>query len=111
MKPVPGLEKMRTVVSDDGRVARFYLMFKGGQHSAFALSFSKIGLLLTAVRSTIATMSARLSDKRHEAAADAEISEGLAEALAVKSIVPGRNEVGENFLISKPSTAEHFHFG
>jgi hypothetical protein len=32
---------MRGAVSNDGRIAKFFLTFKGGQHSAFAIPFHK----------------------------------------------------------------------
>jgi hypothetical protein len=40
----PPLLKMRSIVSDDGRWARFFLLFKTGRNAAFSLPFSDIGL-------------------------------------------------------------------
>src|SRR5215203_4588539 len=44
MKVVPLVWQMRAAVSGDGRIAKFFLTFKGGQHSAFAVPFHKTGL-------------------------------------------------------------------
>lgn len=96
MKVVPPLVKMRAQVSDDGRVARFFLLFNGGLNSAFTVPFHKAGLFLRAIRNTVATMANRLAV--NEADAAAEISEGLAEALSIKAVASGRNETGDRLL-------------
>jgi hypothetical protein len=96
MKVVPPLLKMRAQISDDGRVARFFLLFNGGLNSAFAVPFHKAGLFLRAVRNTVATMATRLA--ANEADTAAEISEGLAEALSIKAVASGRNDAGERLL-------------
>lgn len=105
MKPVPPLERMKTIISDDGRVVRFFLVFKGGQQSAFALHFSKIGLFLRAVRSTLGTMSAR-----HREAATVEMVDGLTEALTVKAVATGRNEAGQKLLWIETCDSGAFSF-
>src|SRR5947199_3674734 len=46
----PPLLKMRSIVSEDGRWARFFLLFTTGQNAAFSLPFSKIGLFLKTVK-------------------------------------------------------------
>jgi len=85
---------MRAAVSKDGRVAKFFLTFKGGQHSAFSVPFHKVGLFLKAIRSTIAMMSDRLAAQGPHATA--EIAEGLGQALSVRNIVSGKDaETGE----------------
>jgi hypothetical protein len=55
----PPLLKMRTLVSEDGRWARFFLLFTTGQNTAFSIPFNKIGLLLKAVKTVIKTMADR----------------------------------------------------
>ena len=88
---------MRAAVSRDGRIAKFFLTFKGGQHSAFAVPFHKAGLFLKAIRSTIAMMSDRMAAQKSDATA--AIEEGLAHALSVKTIASGRDaETGEKLL-------------
>ncbi len=89
MRPVPVLIKMRSVISDDGRLARFFLMFKGGQNAAFALSFDKIGLLLTAIRNVIRTMTARVNAS--EATSATQIAEGLADPMSVRTVAAGKD--------------------
>ena len=101
MKLVPSLEKMRSVISDDGRVARFFLLFNGGQNSAFALHYSKMALLLGAIKNTIRTMSARL--RSHNESAAAEMSEILAAPQTVETVVTGRDESGEAILLIETS--------
>jgi hypothetical protein len=97
VKAVPPLLQMRAQISDDGRVVRFHLLFKGGLNSAFAIPFNKIGLFLKAIRNTVAAMAARLAV--HDASAAAEISEGLADPLSIKTVASGRNpETGERLL-------------
>src|SRR6476620_7727399 len=97
MKPVPLLWQMRAAVSRDGRIAKFFLTFKGGQHSAFAVPFHKAGLFLNAIKSTIAMMSDRMAAQEPDATS--EITEGLGHALTVKTIASGRAaETGEKLL-------------
>lgn len=108
MKFVPPLDRMRTIVSEDGRVVRFFLMFKGGQHSAFAIHFNKVGLFLRAINNTMGTMSARLS--RDPEAASVEIIDGLAEALVVTAVAAGRNEAGEKLLWIETNDSGAFSF-
>src|SRR3954449_10482047 len=79
MKVVPLLWQMRAAVSSDGRIAKFFLTFKGGQHSAFAMPFHKAGLFIKAIRSTIAMMSDRMA-AAPKPDAIAEITEGLGHA-------------------------------
>jgi hypothetical protein len=81
----PHLLKMRTLVSEDGRWARFFLLFTIGQNTAFSIPFSKIGLLLKMVKTVIRTMAAR------GAFSSEEVAEGLAEPITVKGIESGRD--------------------
>ena len=76
MKVVPLLWQMRAAVSNDGRIAKFFLTFKGGQHSAFAVPFHKAGLFLKAIRGTLAMMSDRMATAPKPDGI-AEITEGL----------------------------------
>jgi hypothetical protein len=85
----PPLLKMRSIVSEDGRWARFFLLFKTGQNAAFSLPFSDIGLFLKAVKSVIKTMTDRIAARG--AFSSAEIADGLAEAVSVKSVASGRD--------------------
>ncbi len=55
LKPVPSLHKMRSLVSDDGRIAQFFLLFKGGQNAGFSIPFHKIGLFITAIKNVAKT--------------------------------------------------------
>ena len=96
MKTIPPLLKMRAQVSEDGRVARFFLLFNGGLHSSFSIPFHNAGLFQRAISNTITTMAGRVA--AHDAAAAAEISEGLAEGLSVKAVASGRDESGERLL-------------
>jgi hypothetical protein len=57
----PPLLKMRSVVCEDGRWARFFLLFKTGQNTAFSLPFNTIDLYLKAVKNVIRTMSDRIA--------------------------------------------------
>ena len=70
----PPLLKMRSVVSEDGRWARFFLLFKTGQNAAFSLPFNTIGLYLKAVKNVIRTMSDRIAARG--AFSNAEIADG-----------------------------------
>lgn len=97
MKVIPLLWQMRAAVSNDGRIAKFFLTFKGGQHSAFAIPFHKAGLFIKAIRSTIAMMSDRLAAQKPDATA--EIAEGLGQALTVKNIVSGKDAETEEKLL------------
>jgi hypothetical protein len=85
----PPLSKMRTIVSEDGRLARFFLLFKTGQNAAFSLPFNDIGLFLRAVKNVIRTMADRISARG--AFSSAEIADGLADALTVKVVASGRD--------------------
>ena len=71
----PPLLKMRSVVSEDGRWARFFLLFKTGQNAAFSLPFNTIGLYLKAVKNVIRTMSDRIAARG--AFSNAEIADAL----------------------------------
>ena len=75
----PPLLKMRSVVSEDGRWAKFFLLFKTGQNAAFSLPFKDIGLYLKAVKNVIKTMVDRIAARG--AFSSAEIADGLAEAV------------------------------
>ena len=93
----PPLLKMRSVVSEDGRWARFFLLFKTGQNAAFSLPFSDIGLFLKAVKSVTRTMTDRVAARGEFSSA--EIADGLAEAVTVKSVARGRDtETGDRLL-------------
>ena len=72
----PPLIKMRSVVSDDGRSVRFFLLFQTGQNSAFSLPFNKIGLFYNAIKNVVGQMGQRVAVRGGSDAA--EISEGLA---------------------------------
>jgi hypothetical protein len=75
----PPLLKMRTLVSDDGRWARFFLLFKTGQNTAFSIPFNKIGLLLKVVKTVIKTMADRIAARG--AFGTEEVAEGLSEPI------------------------------
>ena len=97
MKPVPPLHKMRSVVSHDGRIAQFFLLFKGGQNAGFSIPFHKIGLFLTAVKSVAKIARERLS--RASGASEAETTAGLSDPARVSAIAIGNNaETGEILL-------------
>jgi hypothetical protein len=73
----PPLLKMRSVVSEDGRWARFFLLFKTGQNA-----FS-----------------------------NAEIAEGLVEAVTVKAVASGRDaETGDRLLWVETTDSGVFTF-
>jgi hypothetical protein len=93
----PPLLKMRSVVSDDGRWARFFLLFKTGQNAAFSLPFNTIGLYLKAIKNVIRTMADRIAARG--AFSSAEIADGLVEAVTVKAVASGRDaETGDRLL-------------
>ena len=109
MKIIPHLWQMRAAISSDGRLARFFLTFKGGQHSAFALPFHKIGSFLRAVRNVAAAMSERLAAQ--QPSATAEVAEGLGNALTVKTVASGRDaETGEKLLWIETEESGPFAF-
>jgi hypothetical protein len=93
----PPLLKMRSVVSEDGRWARFFLLFRTGQNAAFSLPFDKIGLFLKAIKSVIRTMADRIAARG--AFSSADVAEGLAEAVTIKGVATGRDaDTGEKLL-------------
>jgi hypothetical protein len=95
--PTPPLLKMRTIVSEDGRWARFFLLFTTGQNTAFAIPFSKVGLLLNAVKNVIRSMADRIATRG--AFSTEEVAEGLSEPIPVKRVQSGRDEAtGEKLL-------------
>jgi hypothetical protein len=105
----PPLLKMRSVVSEDGRLARFFLLFKTGQNAAFSLPFRDIGLFLKAVKSVIRTMADRIAARG--AFSSVEIANGLAEAVTVKSLASGRDaETGDQLLWVETTDSGVFSF-
>lgn len=105
----PPLLKMRSLVSEDGRWARFFLVFKSGQHAAFSLPFNTIGLYLKAVKNVIRTMADRIAARG--AFSSAEIAEGLAEAVSVKSVASGRDaNTGDRLLWVETTDSGVFAF-
>ena len=105
----PPLLKMRSIVSEDGRWARFFLLFKTGQNAAFSLPFSDIGLFLKAVRSVISTMTDRIAARG--GFSSAQIADGLAEAVTVKAVASGRDaETGDRLLWVETSDSGVFTF-
>ena len=101
----PPLLKMRSVVSEDGRWARFFLLFKTGQNAAFSLPFNTIGLYLKAVKNVIRTMSDRIAARGPFS--NAEIADGLVEAVTVK----GRDaETGDRLLWVETTDSGVFTF-
>ena len=95
--PTPPLLKMRTIISEDGRWARFFLLFTSGQNTAFAIPFSKIGLFLNAVKNVIRSMADRIAARG--AFSTEEVAEGLSEPVPVKGVQSGRDdETGEKLL-------------
>ncbi len=93
----PPLLKMRSIVSEDGRWARFFLLFKTGQNAAFSLPFNEIGLFLKAVKTVVRTMADRIAARG--APSSAEIREGLADAVTVKAVATGRDaDTGDKLL-------------
>ena len=109
MKNTPPLLKMRSIVSEDGRLARFFLLLRSGQNAAFSLPFNKIGLFLRAVKSVIATMAHRIAASG--ALSSAELAEGLAEPLSVTGIESGRDvDTGEKLLWVETADSGVFAF-
>ena len=105
----PPLLKMRSVVSEDGRWARFFLLFKTGQNAAFSLPFNTIGLYLKAVKNVIRTMSDRIAARG--AFSNAEIADGLVEAVTVKAVASGRDaETGDRLLWVETTDSGVFTF-
>jgi hypothetical protein len=105
----PPLLKMRSVVSEDGRWARFFLLFKTGQNAAFSLPFNTIGLYLKAVKNVIRTMSDRIAARG--AFSRADIAEGLVEAVTVKAVASGRDaETGDRLLWVETTDSGVFTF-
>jgi hypothetical protein len=105
----PPLLKMRSIVSEDGRWARFFLLFTSGQNAAFSVPFNKIGLFLKAVKSVISTMVDRIAARG--ALSSAELVEGLAEPLSVTGIESGRDaDTGEKLLWVETADSGVFAF-
>jgi hypothetical protein len=105
----PPLLKMRTIVSEDGRWARFFLLFTTGQNTAFSIPFNKIGLLLKAVKTVIKTMADRIAARG--AFSTEEVAEGLAEPITVKAIESGRDaDTGDKLLWIETTDSGVFAF-
>jgi hypothetical protein len=105
----PPLIKMRSVVSDDGRSVRFFLLFHTGQNSAFSLPFNKIGLFYNAIKNVVGQMGQRVATRGGSDAA--EISEGLADAVTVKAVASGRDaDTGDKLLWIETSDGGPFAF-
>ena len=105
----PPLIKMRSVVSDDGRSVRFFLLFQTGQNSAFSLPFNKIGLFYNAIKNVVGQMGQRVAVRGGSDAA--EISEGLADAVTVKAVASGRDaDTGDKLLWIETSDGGPFAF-
>jgi hypothetical protein len=103
----PPLLKMRTIVSDDGRWARFFMLFTSG--TAFSIPFSKIGLFLNVIKNVIRLMADRISARG--AFTTEEIAEGLSEPISVKGIESGRDEqTGEKLLLVETDDSGMFPF-
>jgi hypothetical protein len=88
--PTPPLLKLRTIISDDGRWARFFLLFTSGQNTAFAIPFSKIGLFLSVIKNVIRSMADRIATRG--AFTTEEVAEGLSEPIPVKGVQSGLDE-------------------
>ena len=100
---------MRSVVSDDGRSVRFFLLFQTGQNSAFSLPFNKIGLFYNAIKNVVGQMGQRVAVRGGSDAA--EISEGLADAVTVKAVASGRDaDTGDKLLWIETSDGGPFAF-
>jgi hypothetical protein len=105
----PPLLKMRTLVSEDGRWARFFLLFKTGQNTAFSIPFSKIGLLLKALKTVIKTMADRIAARGPFSTE--EVAEGLAEPITVNGIESGRDaDTGDKLLWVETTDSGVFAF-
>jgi hypothetical protein len=93
----PPLLKMRTMISEDGRWARFFMLFTSGQNTAFSIPFSKIGLFLNVIKSVIRSMAHRIAARG--AFSSEEVAEGLSEPICVKGVESGRDgDTGEKLL-------------
>jgi hypothetical protein len=107
--PTPPLLKMRTIISEDGRWARFFLLFTSGQNTAFAIPFSKIGLYLNAIKNVIRSMADRIAARG--AFSTEEVAEGLSEPVPVKGVQSGRDEeTGEKLLWVETTDSGVFAF-
>jgi hypothetical protein len=105
----PPLVKMRSVVSDDGSLVRFFLLFQTGQNSSFSLPFNKIGLFYNAIKNVVGTMGQRVAARGGSDAA--QISEGLADAVSVKALATGRDaESGDKLLWIETADGAPFAF-
>jgi hypothetical protein len=100
---------MRTIVSEDGRWARFFLLFTTGQNTAFSIPFRKIGLLLKALKTVIRTMADRIAARGPFSTE--EVAEGLAEPITVKAIESGRDaDTGDKLLWIETADSGVFAF-
>ena len=109
MKALLPLLKLRSVISSDGRIAQFFLLFKGGQNAAFTIPFAKIGLLIRAMKGVASTMRSRLFV--NENAASSEIRDGLSEALVIQAVAVSFNpETGERLLWIETADSGAFSF-
>ena len=109
MKPIPPLHRMRSLVSNEGHVAQFFLMFKGGQNAGFSIPYHKIGLLVASIRNVAKMMRERLS--RAPDASAAETMAGLSDPAVVTAIAVGNNaETGDALLSIETADSGPFSF-
>ena len=84
-------------------------MYKGGQHTAFALQFHKVGLFINALKAVVGQMRERLFAQQANGAA--EMAEGLAAAGEVCAVGSGRDaESGEALLWLETIDSGSFSF-
>jgi hypothetical protein len=102
VRQVQPLQKMRSVISTDGRLAQFFLLFRGGQHTAFSVPHHKMGLFIQAVKGVVKTMQGRLA-KFPEANA-AETMAGLADPAPVCGVVSGTDATTGDTLLQLETT-------
>jgi hypothetical protein len=109
MKPIPALQRLRTMSSDDSRIAKFYLLFKNGQNAAFSIPFNKLSLFIKAVKDVTRQMASRLFES--DLNSQLEIMDGLADPVSITGITSGRDEVtGDKLLWVETETDGHFAF-
>lgn len=109
MKPISALHRMRTSVSDDSRIAKFFLLLKGGQNFVFSVPFAKLGLLMNAIKDLTRQMSARLLQS--DAANNLEVANGLSDSMYIVSITSGRDEeTGDKLIWIETETDGCFAF-
>jgi hypothetical protein len=104
----PFLAKLSTVISDDGRFARFTAVTKLGQNLSFVLPYDRIGSLIATFQNVSRTMAERLATYGQ---ASETASQALASAPTVRAVAMGCDaDTGDMLLWLETSDGGPFSF-